>query len=257
MASNCEQLGVLAFDAHAGEYDQFAAVQAALAQWTAQWFSAARPKCLEIGAGTGIFTGHLAAAGAHLVATDIAPAMLAVARGKFPSVQFLVHDARDPFEPIAPIATFDWVVSSAVLQWFSEPSEVLCALTRTLKPGGRMLHGLLVADSLQVLEGLPRPVVFRSIDQWCALFASVGMRTIRHETRHFVTKYPSAQSLLKSIHRTGAIAPQKTSAAILRAWISKTDSKIRDGELAAEWTFARIECERVAGASNDLLVGAP
>jgi hypothetical protein len=88
-------------------------------------------------------------------------------------------------------------------------------------------------------------VVFRSIDEWGAIFSSVGMRTIRYETSSLVTTHVSALNLLQSIHRTGAITPRKTSPATLRDWIARTNRKMQAGVLHAHWILGRIECERI------------
>jgi alkylation response protein AidB-like acyl-CoA dehydrogenase len=62
-----------AFDRHAGRYDTHATVQREAAAWLAEWLpQIIDGHALELGAGTGLFTRHLATRATQLVATDTA-----------------------------------------------------------------------------------------------------------------------------------------------------------------------------------------
>ena len=89
---------------------------------------------LELGCGTGYFTRELAHSGAHIVAVDVSPELLEVARAGCspPNVSYEIQNAcamtyRD--------SHFDSVVGSSVLHHL-EIKEALREIYRVLKPGG-------------------------------------------------------------------------------------------------------------------------
>jgi SAM-dependent methyltransferase len=94
-------------------------------------------RVLDVGAGTGNATLPAAAAGAHVVGTDVAPELMAVgeraARARDLAVTWQVADAQDlPF----PDGAFD-VVLSAVGAMFAPDQEATAReLLRVCRPGG-------------------------------------------------------------------------------------------------------------------------
>jgi ubiquinone/menaquinone biosynthesis C-methylase UbiE len=101
-----------------------------------------RPKqVLEIGAGTGRLTNHLAqkiGPEAKLTAMDINPAMLDIAKQKVnePNVEFLVADAQDlPFHD----NKFDVVVCQFGFMFLPEKQKGFNEAWRVLKPGGQFI----------------------------------------------------------------------------------------------------------------------
>jgi SAM-dependent methyltransferase len=89
---------------------------------------------LELGCGTGYFTRELAHSGAHIVAVDVSPELLEVARAACspPNVSYEIQNAcamtyRD--------SHFDSVVGSSVLHHL-EITEALREIYRVLKIGG-------------------------------------------------------------------------------------------------------------------------
>lgn len=102
---------------------------------------------LEIAAGTGVVSHLLAAAlaqsgtGASLVATDLNPAMLAVAaaRGALPNLSFAPADAMDlPFADHA----FDLVLAQFGAMFFPDKVTAYREAHRVLAPGGTFLFNL-------------------------------------------------------------------------------------------------------------------
>jgi SAM-dependent methyltransferase len=92
-------------------------------------------RVLEVGCGTGHFTHALAEwTGALLVGVDVAPALVACARGEVPrNVRVASADVeRLPF----PAGTFDAVVGNAVLHHL-RLERAVPELLRVLAPGGR------------------------------------------------------------------------------------------------------------------------
>lgn len=93
------------------------------------------PRVLEVGCGIGDYTRGIAGAGVGtLVAFDVTPALVALARQSLPGdVRLLAADVeRLPF----PDGAFDAVVGNAVLHHLRLP-RALPELLRVLRPGGR------------------------------------------------------------------------------------------------------------------------
>ena len=106
---------------------------------------AARPaRVLEIAAGTGVVTRHLASTlppDATLVATDLNPPMLAIAaeRGTSRPVQWQQADAMQlPFDDDA----FDAVVCQFGAMFFPDRAKAFAEMKRVLRPGGTLLFNV-------------------------------------------------------------------------------------------------------------------
>ena len=90
-------------------------------------------RALEIGCGTGLFTSYFAASGAEILAVDISPDLLALARQRpMPSTRVRFQLAK--FEDLQE-EPFDAVVGSSVLHHL-ELDTALPQLVRLLRPGG-------------------------------------------------------------------------------------------------------------------------
>jgi len=89
---------------------------------------------LELGCGTGYFTQELARSGADVVAIDVSPELLEVARSNCsaPNVRYQIENA---YALSYPEAVFDSVVGSSVLHHL-EIAAALRNIYRVLKPGG-------------------------------------------------------------------------------------------------------------------------
>jgi SAM-dependent methyltransferase len=89
---------------------------------------------LELGCGTGHFTRELARSGAEIVAIDVSPELMEIARANCsaPNVRFQIQNAYElPYAD----AIFDSVVGSSVLHHL-EVTSALREIHRVLKPGG-------------------------------------------------------------------------------------------------------------------------
>lgn len=93
-------------------------------------------KVLEIGCGTGMFTEMFAESGAQLIAVDISPELIFLARERgLPARQVRFMD--QPFEECGVNGPYDAVVGSSVLHHLDlEPA--LRKIITLLKPNGRM-----------------------------------------------------------------------------------------------------------------------
>jgi 2-polyprenyl-3-methyl-5-hydroxy-6-metoxy-1,4-benzoquinol methylase len=89
---------------------------------------------LEVGCGIGYFTGELARSGAEIVAIDVSPELLEIARANYcaPNVRYEIQNA---YALMYSGATFDSVVGSSILHHL-EIEEALREIYRVLKPGG-------------------------------------------------------------------------------------------------------------------------
>ena len=89
---------------------------------------------LELGCGTGSFTGELARSGADVIAIDVSPELLEIARANWsaPNVRYEIQNA---YVLTYSDATFDSIVGSSVLHHL-EIEEALREIYRVLKPGG-------------------------------------------------------------------------------------------------------------------------
>ena len=89
---------------------------------------------IDLGAGTGKFTGRLVATGAQVIAVEPVPEMLEKLSAAFPDVLAVSGTAADL--PL-PNASVDVVVCAQAFHWFASP-EALSEIARVLKPGGKL-----------------------------------------------------------------------------------------------------------------------
>jgi ubiquinone/menaquinone biosynthesis C-methylase UbiE len=91
----------------------------------------------EFGCGGGFYTGVLAAKAQRLVATDLAPGMLAIAKQNISATNVTFQREDCQHTPFAD-SSFDTAFLSLVLH-FTEPSRALTEMCRILKPGGTLI----------------------------------------------------------------------------------------------------------------------
>lgn len=164
------------FDAAAPSYDAHSAAQRHAAQKLAERLVTLalppRPRVLEIGCGTGHLTELLALhlPGAWLLATDIAPAMVAACRarlGDAPRLAYAVMDGCRPasadFDLCKPArhTGFDLICGNLVAQWFDDLPAACARLAARLAPAGVLLLSL------------PGSQTFR---EWRAAHAAQGLK---------------------------------------------------------------------------------
>ena len=89
---------------------------------------------LELGCGTGYFTRELARSGADIVAIDVSPELLEIAKANC-STPNVRYDVQNAYALIYPDSVFDSVVGSSVLHHL-EIEAALREIYRVLKPGG-------------------------------------------------------------------------------------------------------------------------
>ena len=93
-------------------------------------------RVLDLGCGSGTFTGLLVERSYRAAGLDISPKLIALARGKFPKIDFHEADAeRLPFEA----ESFDGVLLSGLVHHFPDPRRLAEQVYRVLRPGGRFV----------------------------------------------------------------------------------------------------------------------
>jgi malonyl-CoA O-methyltransferase len=234
-----------AFDRRAASYDAHAHVQRETAAWVAEWLppAGACARCLEFGAGTGNFTRHLVERFAEVVATDLAPAMVAQGRVAVPAATWRVADAWAPeASPPAP----EFLASCSVLQWAPDPVAALARWRALLAPGGRALSGIYIAPSLPEFGELQpdsRPFPWRTAGEWRAHFVAAGFTVERLESRTRAYFYPDARALLRQLHGTGTTPSEaRLGPGAMKDLIRRYDACFTGPEGArATWTTCRVE----------------
>jgi SAM-dependent methyltransferase len=109
--------------------------------WRVQGLLTSDMNVLEIGCGTGTTALRLAPHTRRLLATDISPAMIAIARQKLadqarPELSFAVADAD---EPIAGQGEYDAVLAFNLLHLVDDLDRALQLAMRALRPGGLLI----------------------------------------------------------------------------------------------------------------------
>ncbi|WP_291990760.1 class I SAM-dependent methyltransferase [Luteitalea sp.] len=128
---------------------------------------------LDVGAGTGRFSGIATAQRWGVTAFDAAPEMLAVIRQRHPSVTTVegTLGERLPFET----AAFDAIIAMRVVKYVPDTGAALAELARVLAPGGSLLFDLANGRSLARFGYPSDSVSFVSPSSVGPLLRSVGL----------------------------------------------------------------------------------
>ena len=234
------------FDASARTYDAVATAQRDAAAWLAEWVPAERRgDALEIAAGTGLFTRHLLPWEGRLEASDLSPKMVEQGRLKLPSIPWTVRDAASDRLP----ESLDWLFCCSYLQWTSDAQGLLETWRRQLRPGGRLLCGVFIADTLRELRTLVpgvSPVPWRTEADHAAFLKAAGFHVRQIESRSRVYRYESARDFFRRLHQSGVTGSRRLSPGQMRRLMDDyTDTWPHpDGGVRATWAFCRIIAER-------------
>ena len=107
---------------------------------------------VEFGCGTGFYTETLAGKADRVIATDLSPAMLDLARSRVraANVSFQLEDCqRTSFVD----GSFDTAFLGLVIH-FTQPNEALTEMHRALSPGGTLIIGNVDPGALKALDRL-------------------------------------------------------------------------------------------------------
>lgn len=229
------------FDRRAADYDRHARLQAEAAHWLADWLpSHLDGPVLELGAGTGLFTRHLAPRATGLVATDISPAMVAAGRLSVPSAEWRQSSAGTP-----PPGPWPWIFSCSMAQWLDEPGRTLGRWRDVAAPDATLLGGWFIEGTMAgFYESCPQaaPFPWRDAAGWCGLLRAAGWSVTRHETRTFFRRHADAVSMLREVHNVGAVVPRRLGPGALRRAL-REHGRRHGGErgLLTPFVFLRVE----------------
>ena len=96
-------------------------------------------RLLDVGAGTGLLTAHIAPLVAHVTCTDIAPEMLEKAKERLQSLDHVAYRVEDACALSFEDNSFDVVLCCNVLHQLSRPRMVVSEFRRVLRPAGKLL----------------------------------------------------------------------------------------------------------------------
>lgn len=170
-------------------------------------------RVLDLGAGTGHFTGPLVSAfpEACCLAVDIAEGMLRFLRAHRPaadSIGLVVGDAEAL--PLAD-SSVDLIFSNMAFQWCERLDVAFAECRRVLRPGGRLVFSTFGEDTLgelrtawSALDGYSHVNAFstrRSVEQ---SLRAQGFSKVRVEAAIVGRGYPSVMALMKELKALGA-----------------------------------------------------
>jgi malonyl-CoA O-methyltransferase len=213
------------FDARASEYERYAGLQRAVAERLATLLpDFQKPRVLEVGCGTGLFSRHLLARyeNGTFLFSDLAPAMLDECRRNLGDASSGVSFETALPEGPRTYATFDLIALSMSLHWFPDPEATLASLRRRLAPGGKIVYATLGPESFT---------------EWRAVLAKQGLRSglvslpeipgVVEEER--LTPDTSALGFLRRMKSVGGITPREAyrplTAGALRRAIRTADAR--------------------------------
>ena len=230
------------FEKKARLYHQKARIQKIVADWCAEWIGedCSGLSALELGAGTGLFTRHLALRGfKSLRATDVSRSMIAEGESRLPSVDWKPLDAWKCEDPIE----VDRLYACSLLQWSEHPLETLKKWRTLMKANGRLLCCLFVTGSLTELNSEEIRLggfEWRSEQQWRAFFEEANFSIKRCDTRLDKELYDSPMQAFRQLHDLGAIVDRSMSPAQLRQHLKRLET--RTGRFDVSWKTLRLEC---------------
>jgi SAM-dependent methyltransferase len=188
-------------------------------------------RLLDVACGPGRCAAAAAARGAVPLGLDAAVGMVAVARGRYPEIEFRQGDAEAlPFAD----ASFDAVVAGFVVNHLPRPEAALAEFARVSRPGGRVavtvwdrpermrLLGVL-GDAAERSEGVldpglpdggPDPFRFADEGAFAALLSGAGLGRVEVRSITFEERVADAdelwEGLLAGTVRTAALIERQS-----------------------------------------------
>ncbi len=169
---------------------------------------------LDLGCGTGFLSQALltenSCAAEHIIALDIAPTMLALARSKInrPKVNFLCADVE--YLPLQN-HSINLVMSNFALQWCEDLNRSIQEVRRVLKPGGRFLFTIFGESTLhelknawQDVDGYAHVNTFVNGIQLKQMLFDSGFQVNQIKTEAYVSVYESVWELMAELKQLGA-----------------------------------------------------
>jgi ubiquinone/menaquinone biosynthesis C-methylase UbiE len=117
----------------------------------------------DLGCGSGVFSNVLRQRGYECTGVDLSPALIRIAKQKYPGIEFIEGDVEQlPFAD----ASFDGVLLAGILHHFSDRSAFVAEVKRILKPGGKFV----AFDPNRM-----NPAMYLYRDRSSPLYSSVGV----------------------------------------------------------------------------------
>ena len=208
---------------------------------------------LELGAGTGLVTKLAAPHVRSLLATDVAPGMLAIARRatrRYPHMQLALVDYQKPLPFLD--ASFDVVLSA--LTYVQDASNPVKELARVLRPRGRIAlamwgpkyHELtLLSDALESI-GRPRipPPSPRRVMQ---RLGRAGFQHVERRDLELTNRFPSVDDYID--YRRAFGKPVGATRAYYERYIGAIRRRAEqdadaDGRFTLGWTLSIVRARR-------------
>jgi ubiquinone/menaquinone biosynthesis C-methylase UbiE len=141
---------------------------------------------LDVGCGTGLYSIRLSEAGADVTAVDISSKMIEIAHTKAQDRgQYIWYDQADMAQLPYANQTFDAVVSITALEFASDPLQALMEMARVLRPGGKLIVGVLNNDSPWADARREQAKREESVYGAAHFFSSSDLRSLFHRTGTF------------------------------------------------------------------------
>jgi malonyl-CoA O-methyltransferase len=214
-----------AFERAAADYDTHAVLQREICDRLMQrldYLKLLPTRILDAGCGTGYGSRSLLRyfPQAELLAMDLAPAMLRLARGQTSWWKRRWQDLRKPARSYVcgdleqlpfRASTVDFVWSSLAFQWAGDLAATVRELHRIQKPGGAILFSTFGPDTLKelraafaVVDGRPHVSRFTDMHDIGDMLVHAGYQNPVMEMEQITLTYENLKTLMQDIKRIGA-----------------------------------------------------
>lgn len=221
------------FNKGAETYHSAAIVQAKVARNLAERLPFYSNPILEIGCGTGIFSQHLVSSfpDSSILLTDIASKMLAKCQQNLQKSTNIKYACMDG-ECLSTTTTFDLIVSSMTLHWFSNLKKGFEKIIHHLSPGGIFMFALVGENSLKEWDDICKkfnlPKTTRPFPS--RRFLQENFPDMKIDIENVSQNHHSGYDFLHSLKNIGATAKQENNISLslgnLRKIILKLNNPI-------------------------------